>query len=96
MKSKFILITAILLSLLEAGFSQSENIKALLNSPAEYKKTFDRARKTISDLTESKPLENFQDNLVIYQDQIKAKNWENFFSGETRRKSCDLVLKRER
>lgn len=73
MKSKFILITAILLSLLHQGFSQRENFEAVIKMPAKYKKAFDEGQKLMSDLTESENLKRFQDKLAFYRKHLPKK-----------------------
>ena len=79
MKSKFILITAILLSLLEQGFSQRENIQAIINMPAECKRVFNEGQKMMSDLRESEALKIVRGKLIIYRRQLTEKKW-NWFS----------------
>lgn len=73
MKSKFILITAILLSLLHQGFSERENIETVIKMPAKYKKNFDEGRKLVSELIESENLKNLQDKLVFHEKQLPKK-----------------------
>ena len=73
MKSKFILITAILLSLLHQGFSQRENLETVIKIPAKYKKAFDEGQKLMSDLIESESLKNLKDNLILHRKQLPKK-----------------------
>ena len=73
MKSKFILITAILLSLLHQGFSQRENFETVIKMPAKYKKALDEGQKLMSDLTESENLKRFQDKLALHRKYLPKK-----------------------
>lgn len=73
MKSKFILITAILLSLLHQSFSQRENFDTIVKMPAKYKKAFDEGQKLMSDLIESESLKNLQDKLAFHRKQLPKK-----------------------
>ncbi|HSK73150.1 MAG TPA: hypothetical protein VK892_15740 [Pyrinomonadaceae bacterium] len=73
MKGKFILITAILLSLLHQGFSQREDFETIIKMPAKYKKAFDEGQKLMSDLIESESLKNLQDKIVCELKQKLAR-----------------------
>lgn len=70
MKSKIILITAILLSLLHQVFSQKENFETIIKIPAKYKKAFDEGQKLMSDLMESERLKNLQEKIIC---ELKQK-----------------------
>lgn len=73
MKSKFILVTAILLSLLHQGFSERENFETVIKMPTKYKKAFDEGQKLMSDLIESESLKNLKDNLILHRKQLPKK-----------------------
>jgi len=83
MKGKFILIAAILLSLLNQSYSQFEHIEGIIQMSANFKKAFDEGQKIMSDFTESETLKNFQSEMILYRKQITDQKWDWFSNGES-------------
>lgn len=79
MKGKFIFVSLILLSLLNHGISQKENIETIIKMPAKYNYAFNEGRKIMSDLKESENLEVFGDKLYFYGKQLTKKKVSSFF-----------------